>query len=81
MFHGQSPDRMGGHGLPAKSSGRREHHLPAAIMALASLIYLYFILRCSVAIEGERYFTLFDDAMISMPFAKNAAAGFGLLWN
>jgi arabinofuranosyltransferase len=31
--------------------------------------------------EGKRYYVLFDDAMISMRFAKNLANGDGLVWN
>src|SRR5678816_2906350 len=27
------------------------------------------------------YFTLFDDAMVSMTYARNLAAGDGLVWN
>ena len=34
-----------------------------------------------VAIDGKRYFSLFDDAMISMRYAWNFSHGFGLVWN
>jgi hypothetical protein len=34
-----------------------------------------------VAIDGKRYFSLFDDAMISMRFAWNFSHGSGLVWN
>ncbi len=34
-----------------------------------------------VAIDGQRYFGLFDDAMISMRYAWNFAHGLGLVWN
>lgn len=41
-----------------------------------------FIFRSSyVAIDGMRYFGLFDDAMISMRYAWNFAHGLGLVWN
>ncbi len=40
-----------------------------------------FIHRTSFVIEGERYFVLFDDAMISMRYAQNLAAGYGPVWN
>jgi hypothetical protein len=40
-----------------------------------------FILKTSFVIDGVRYFSLFDDAMISMRYAKNLAEGFGLVWN
>lgn len=34
-----------------------------------------------IAIDGKRYFCLFDDAMISMRYAWNFAHGEGLVWN
>jgi hypothetical protein len=34
-----------------------------------------------IAIDGNRYFALFDDAMISMRYAWNFAHGLGLVWN
>lgn len=43
---------------------------------------LYFIFRTSfIAIDGHRYFSLFDDAMISMRYAWNASHGIGLVFN
>jgi len=42
---------------------------------------LIFIWNTSFVIEGERYFTLFEDTMISMRFARNFAFGYGLVWN
>ena len=40
-----------------------------------------FIYRTSFDVGGIRYFCLFDDAMISMRYAKNLAHGFGMVWN
>ena len=40
-----------------------------------------FIYRTSFVINGERYFALFDDEMVSMRYAKNLAEGHGLVWN
>jgi arabinofuranosyltransferase len=41
-----------------------------------------FIYRSSfVGIDGRRYFSLFDDAMISMRYAWNLSHGWGLVWN
>ncbi|HET6845839.1 MAG TPA: hypothetical protein VFH29_03335, partial [Anaerolineales bacterium] len=34
-----------------------------------------------IALDGQRYFGLFDDAMISMRYAWNLAHGLGLVWN
>ena len=41
-----------------------------------------FIYRTSfIALDGRRYFCLFDDAMISMRYAWNFSHGLGLVWN
>lgn len=40
-----------------------------------------FIARTMFTAEGQLYSTLFDDAMISMRYAKNLAGGHGLVWN
>jgi len=40
-----------------------------------------YILSTSFVIGSERYFILFDDAMISMRYARNLAHGYGLVWN
>lgn len=40
-----------------------------------------YIYRTSFLLKGERYFCLFDDAMISMRYARNLAHGYGLVWN
>ncbi|MFC1693733.1 hypothetical protein ACFL1R_09535 [Candidatus Latescibacterota bacterium] len=50
-------------------------------MALFFLYAAVFIYRSSFEIFGERYFSLFDDAMISMIYAKNFAHGYGFVWN
>jgi len=44
-----------------------------------SAVFIY--LTSYVAIDGNRYFSLFDDAMISMRYAWNFAHGNGLVWN
>jgi len=48
------------------------------IIAVYMGVYIY---QTSFISNGERYFVLFDDAMISMTFAKNLAEGYGLVWN
>ena len=41
-----------------------------------------FIWRTSfLALDGQRYFCVFDDAMISMRYAWNFSHGYGLVWN
>ena len=39
-----------------------------------------YIYRTSFVLDGERYFSLFDDAMVSMTYARNLARGHGLVW-
>ena len=50
---------------------------------LAYVVYAsVFIYTCSIRVaSGERFFVLFDDAMISMRYAHNFAHGSGLVWN
>jgi hypothetical protein len=40
----------------------------------------WFIHQSSFEINDERYFSLFDDAMITMTYAKNLTQGHGLNW-
>src|SRR5262245_15166709 len=47
----------------------------------ACLFYAVFIARSGFRAEGGLAFALFDDAMISMRFARNLAEGHGLVWN
>jgi hypothetical protein len=42
------------------------------------LLYAY---KTSFVVDGERIFSLWDDAMISMRYARNFARGDGLVWN
>ncbi len=51
------------------------------ILFISACFYLAFIVGTSFVIQGERYFTLIDDAMISMRYAKHLAQGDGLVWN
>jgi len=50
----------------------------AVFYCLYAEIYIY---QSSFIIDGTRYYSLFDDAMISMRYAKNFAEGYGPLWN
>jgi hypothetical protein len=52
-----------------------------ALVLIALLFYLTFIARSAFVIGDETYFSLFDDAMISMRYAQNLANGDGLVWN
>ncbi|MGZ6317432.1 MAG: hypothetical protein ACXWNQ_09250, partial [Anaerolineales bacterium] len=51
------------------------------LLAVAAALYTGFILRSSFRIAGITYFTLVDDAMVSMRYAQHLAGGFGLVWN
>lgn len=52
------------------------------LILAAQAIYLSLLVwRTSFIVGGQRYFCLFDDAMISMRFARNLAQGAGLVWN
>ena len=51
------------------------------ILAAYVLYAAVFIYKTSFVIEGVRYFSLFDDSMISMRYARNLAQGNGLVWN
>lgn len=60
--------------------------LEKAILAAISIGFIIwsaaFIYRSSfIAVDGKRYFCLFDDAMISMRYAWNFSHGLGLVWN
>jgi hypothetical protein len=51
-------------------------------VALAALVfYAVFLYRTSFVLAGTRIFVLFEDAMISMRYARNLAEGHGLVWN
>ena len=52
-----------------------------AITVTSVILYVLFIVRTSFHYQGKLFFTLFDDAMVSMQYAKNLADGFGLVWN
>lgn len=60
-------------------------YLRNLLFGLLLLGYLYygfqFIQKSAIDVEGQRYYILFDDAMISMRYAYNLAHGMGLVWN
>ncbi len=49
--------------------------------ALAVAYAAIFIAAQSFVLSGQRYFCLFDDAMVSLRYAENLAKGWGLVWN
>lgn len=62
---------------------KETYQLTIACIAIGFVIWsLIFIYRSSfIAIDGQRYFSLLDDAMISMRYAWNLSHGNGLVWN
>ena len=60
---------------------KRERYFLVFTFCLALLFYTIFIYRTTFSINGDTYFTLIDDAMISMRYAKNFSNGFGFVWN
>jgi hypothetical protein len=61
-----------------------DHADPASIkgpLAFTGLVAVVFVWRTAVTYAGVTYFTLFDDAMISMRYGRNLAGGHGLVWN
>ena len=56
---------------------------PGLALAVGALLVFgaAFIASTRFDVHGQTYFTLFDDAMVSMTYARNLAAGHGLVWN
>jgi arabinofuranosyltransferase len=52
----------------------------AVLLALLGVWGAWFIYRTSFLVGGERWFCLFDDAMISMTYARNLIDGHGFAW-
>lgn len=50
------------------------------VLVAAAAWYGTFIWRMSWVVAGRRRFSLFDDAMISMTYARTFADGHGLVW-
>jgi hypothetical protein len=68
--------------LDRRSRSTDQRRTAFVLVLTAFLLYAaLFIYRTSFVIGGERYFSLFDDAMVSMRYAKNFANGDGLVWN
>lgn len=52
------------------------------LIACYAIFGLFLVWRSSfIAIDGNRYFVLYDDAMISMRYANNLLQNHGLVWN
>jgi hypothetical protein len=53
--------------------------LPAFLYSVWAVLFIYQ--SSFIALDGNRYYSLFDDAMISMRYAWNLSHGAGLVWN
>ena len=62
-------------------SCKSRHLIYLLILSIYILYATLFIYRTSFKVGGVRYFCLFDDAMISMTYARNLAHGHGLVWS
>jgi hypothetical protein len=51
-----------------------------APLLAGAVFYAVFVARASFRVEGQLTFSLFDDAMISLTYARNLAEGHGLVW-
>ena len=61
---------------------RLSRNILFSLLVASFLYYAYrYIQASSFIIDGQRYYALFDDAMISMRYAWNLAHGNGLVWN
>lgn len=58
----------------------RARLLASGALLLFVAYALAFIWQTSFVIDGQRTFCLFDDAMISMAYARNLVEGYGLNW-
>jgi len=67
------------------SMPKRPHKKETVLFLIILMVFaIYsgiFIYKTSFVIDGERYFSLFDDAMVSMRYARNLADGNGLVMN
>ena len=73
---------VGSASAPSAAVAARPRTIAFALLVTGFLLYAgVFIYRTSFVVDGERYFSLFDDAMVSMRYARNLADGHGLVWN
>jgi hypothetical protein len=64
------------------ASARRERLAAGVVVVLLVVWGGLYVARTSFEItSGARVFTLWDDGMISMTYARNLARGHGLVWN
>jgi hypothetical protein len=77
----------GDRGIPSAAERRgiptRDGGVPFGLVSLLAALAAWggwLIARTSLVVDGRRVFCLFDDAMISMTYARNLLDGHGLNW-
>jgi arabinofuranosyltransferase len=68
------------HAVRVHSASPRGRGALLALLGALAAWSGWFIFRTSFLSGGRRVFCLFDDAMISMTYARNLVEGFGLNW-
>jgi hypothetical protein len=68
-------------GAAASAADAPPRWLLTALLALQLVWGAVYVLRTGFLVGGESVFCLWDDAMISMRYARNLAEGHGLVWN
>ncbi len=63
---------------PGPTRGQRAFLIATALGAVA--FWAWYVWETSFLVGGERYFALFDDAMISMRYGQTIARGGGVAW-
>jgi hypothetical protein len=61
-------------------AGARDVRWLVVLLLCLAVWSSWFIYRTSFVVDDVRYFVLFDDAMISMTYARNWLEGYGLNW-
>jgi hypothetical protein len=69
-----------GAGVDRANAQRRQRAAWLALLGTLSAWGGWLIFRTSFVLDGRRVFCLFDDAMISMTYARNLVEGHGLNW-
>src|SRR5215831_19877935 len=70
-----------GEAVVADVEPRRARWPVALAMVLMIAAILPTLRQASIVIDGQRYYYLDDDQMISMRYARNLVDGVGLVWN
>ena len=68
-----------------KTTAWAGHWLGAYVLCVALwtcwATWTFMVRSSAVGLDGAQVFTLFDDGMISMRYARMLVEGFGLVWN